>query len=656
MLRPTKLAHRVMSAQFSPDSRRLLTTGNDGAVRVWDADTGKPVTPLMHHDRIVGTARFSGDGRRVLTFAAPPTPQSYTRHDPPGEVRVWDAATGESVRQPIPAFQAEFSPDGRHVLTATNGEPDQVIMPDGSRAYAVPPLEWRLHDLTTGQSIGPSLSEPGPQSSSRAAFHGDGKRVLSVGSRGTTVWDTATGLPGTPLKYRSGHAYLSVDRFSLDCRYVLHIEGTGARVWDAMSGEPLTPLLPSGNLASFSPDGRRVCTALGHEAQVWDATTGHPITPPLKHAAPVWYAAFTPDGRSLHTASGDETRTWNLFPDERPVEVLALAANLQTGRTLDVTGSFVNLNAADFLRTWQTYQARSDGTDLNPSYRAERLAWHRTEAAAAEAAGDWHAARLHLAPLIAADPKQASLYHRSGLIHARLKEWTRAVADYDKALELDAPQQMGPDGWKVWHDRGLVRVEQGQWEKAAADWTKAAAMTPDQDGPTRDLALIRLRLDDREGYRRACATLMERFGKTTNANLANNVAWTCAQGPKALSDLAPAVALAEKAVAASTRPNDRYNTLNTLGVVLYRAGRYQEALKKLDEAVTAHGRGGTHADWLFLAAVNHRLGQPDEAWTWMDRAQRWAAEGHVDRLSWSQRLEAQLFLKEIETVLENKEP
>ena len=40
----------------------------------------------------------------------------------------------------------------------------------------------------------------------------------------------------------------------------------------------------------------------------------------------------------------------------------------------------------------------------------------------------------------------------------------------------------------------------------------------------------------------------------------------------------------------------------------------------------------------------------------MDTAQRWAAEGHVDRMSWNQRLEAQLFLKEIEGVLENKEP
>jgi WD40 repeat protein/tetratricopeptide (TPR) repeat protein len=661
MLRPAKLVHRVVSAQFSPDSRRLLTTGNDGAVRVWEADTGKPVTPLMRHQRTVGSARFSGDGRRVLTFS-PPLPSAWATHlygprNAPGEVRVWHAATGEAVRQAIPALQAEFSPDGGHALIATSGEPEEVMLPDGLRGFRNPPLEWRLLDLTTGDTVDLPLTRPDPRGWAHPTFQADGKRVLVVDSQGTNVWDTASGQPGPSLKYRGEHPLNTENRFSPDCRYVLHLDGTGARVWDAVTGEPLTPLLPSSNkLATFSPDGRRVLTGRGSEVQVWDTTTGHPLTPPLRHSASVWHAAFSPDGRQLYTASGDEVRTWKLSPDERPVEVLALAANLQTGRTLDVTGSFVNLNAADFGRTWQTYQARPGGTDLDPSYRAERLAWHRAEAASAEAGGQWRAAQVHLGALIAADPKQGALYYRRGLIHAQLREWTQAVADYDRAVELEAVREMGRDGWKLWYDRGLARVQQGQWDRAAADLSKAAELTPDQDGPTRELALIRLRLGDQEGYRRACATLMERFGKTTDLNLANNVAWTCAMGPGALADLTPAVTLAEKAAAAGTRPNDRYNALNTLGVVLYRAGRHEEALKKLDEAVAAHSGGGTVTDWLFLAALNHRLGHPEEACTWMDRVRRWAAEGQLDRLAWSQRVEAQLFLKEVETVLENKEP
>jgi tetratricopeptide (TPR) repeat protein len=66
----------------------------------------------------------------------------------------------------------------------------------------------------------------------------------------------------------------------------------------------------------------------------------------------------------------------------------------------------------------------------------------------------------------------------------------------------------------------------------------------------------------------------------------------------------------------------RHAWLNTHGAVLYRAGRFPEAVARLHQAVEIHGRGGDFHDWVFLAMAHHRLGQAREAQEWLARARR----------------------------------
>jgi WD40 repeat protein len=57
----------VNSAQFSADGQRVVTASGDQTARVWDAATGKALSEPMKHDGAVPSAQFSVDGPRVVT-------------------------------------------------------------------------------------------------------------------------------------------------------------------------------------------------------------------------------------------------------------------------------------------------------------------------------------------------------------------------------------------------------------------------------------------------------------------------------------------------------------------------------------------------------------------------------------------------------------
>ena len=61
----------VYSAQFSPDGQRVVTASEDKTARVWDAATGKAIGEPMRHEDAVCSAQFSPDGQRVVTASGP---------------------------------------------------------------------------------------------------------------------------------------------------------------------------------------------------------------------------------------------------------------------------------------------------------------------------------------------------------------------------------------------------------------------------------------------------------------------------------------------------------------------------------------------------------------------------------------------------------
>ena len=85
----------VLSAKFSPDGRRLVSTSADKTARLWDLESGAELAVLTGHVDKVMWAEFSNDGQMIVTA-------SYD-----GTARLWQVLPQD---QRLIEFAKSFAP------------------------------------------------------------------------------------------------------------------------------------------------------------------------------------------------------------------------------------------------------------------------------------------------------------------------------------------------------------------------------------------------------------------------------------------------------------------------------------------------------------------------------------------------------------------
>src|SRR6266571_465781 len=293
------LGVRPLRISASPNGRTLVVSDNSGALRFFDARTGRenrpPFTDAMGYVPPV----YSKDGALTLTIAA---------GDPPPGLQLLDSRTLRRIRllRFDPRWQRSLlgavtpfglSPDGRTAFFTY----DVTKVQDGPEFAAYLDV-W---DVRTARL---STRPLGSNNVIGARLIGDGSRLVTVTSTEIATWDTRT-----LQKLRSVHPQVTLGGYadvSPDGHTVaadLHAGGIG--FVDA-EGD-VTPARKDHGAAfafRFSPDGRRVATT--HEdgtLNLWDPATGRLVETFLGHAGRAIGVDFSADGNALYGASLDGT-------------------------------------------------------------------------------------------------------------------------------------------------------------------------------------------------------------------------------------------------------------------------------------------------------------------------------------------------------------
>ncbi len=366
---------RILSLAFSPEGNTLVSGDENHTVLLWDAAMNGEIRPLTRngHTTGVGGLLFSPDGSTIASVS--------------GSTRLWDATTGEFIRDlPIgPAIA--FSPDSS-MLAGEYWLHDNIIA---------------LWDARTGTLIH-KLTPPQMSYTSRInsiAFSSNIETVASASDDGIVrLWDLTT---RTLIRTRKMKPHMQGGvppiAFSSNGNTIASARDRSITLWDAGSGNEIRVLTHDKhnnfsdsdpiNRIFFSPYGHHVVGVSQYDAVLWNTRTGTHI-----HMNPA-VQAFSPDGGFIvggtslkSTRTGEDIRYLAGYSGRTPIVTFSPDGNTIAGISsgIDRTVYLWDAHTGSLIRTFTGHAEIVSSIAFNPdgrtlasgSYDGTVLLWELT--------------------------------------------------------------------------------------------------------------------------------------------------------------------------------------------------------------------------------------------------------------------------------------
>jgi len=176
LTREVWLGKKAHVAAFSSDGRRLLVSGFEPTLHLWDVETGKQTRSLSGHEGWVFSIAFSGDGRHAASGCSQ------------GSIRVWDldnsrrlTSLTEPTHQPVESLA--LLPTGRSLVTGTGA--------DGGKGISGTIRLWSLESAQEVAQVPDEFARGWIGKVNGLACSPDGRwaaAATSVGKKDTDVW------------------------------------------------------------------------------------------------------------------------------------------------------------------------------------------------------------------------------------------------------------------------------------------------------------------------------------------------------------------------------------------------------------------------------------------------------------------------------------
>jgi WD40 repeat protein/predicted Ser/Thr protein kinase len=588
---------KVHAIAQSPDGKRLASASRDKKVKVWDPGSGKELVTLKGHTGEVDRVSFSPDG----TFIASASTSQR-------EIKVWRAdSLPESLTLEVPMTPRNmtgqqrhesgfaFSPSAKFVATASG---DVEFSPSGRLLVAESDLVT-LWDLERGRRT---------LKGSDVGF--TRVREISPGDHSLRVWDMASGRHTATLRGHSDR--ISALAFSRDGRRLASVSlDHTMKMWDVASATLIFSVNEPGmimNHIAFSADGKLVGAVMVDTVRVWNAETGQKL---LTLNEPGDGITFSPDGRLLAVGAGDGVIIRSAVTGERAMRcngqgVYAVTFNTDGTRLAAASGDGAVI-------VWDV----ATGEEIL-TFKQER-SWGGIEFT--KDAIWWFGKRAD--ELGSGDP-----------------QWPLLLAVWD-ARPWTTEREIEREKLRAAQEARLVvtslLAQSALRPEVFDDIKKNPSLSPEVR--RRALEIAEQHLHDPSLLNAAAWRGVAWGGDVTViCGLLLGQAETVAFGYAmvGVSNIRYELPLWQAKTACRLAPDDG-EYWNTLGILQYGAGKYQEALATLERADKLNSRskrGRQPADLAFLAMSHFKLGQKEKAQTELAELRqlmkqpRWSAPRH----------------------------